>query len=265
MAQQIYELSEYYKNINDEDKRLTHERTSYIEFLTTAKYLDKVLMPNSKILDACAGTGVYAFYLAESEKNLEITVGDVIEHNLNQIRERQKIKPVLKEIYCGSILNLPQFEDESFDAVLNLGSLYHMTDENDRIQAVKESLRVLKQGGIYCAAYLCRYANIAKYHELMKESDKFWMFEKIFERGYSDDNSLFYTSSPEETIRLMASFGLEKIYNVATDGVKFMMKDTLNSLDDETYERWLDLHFKMCEVESLLGYSEHCLYIGRKT
>ena len=261
MPQELEKLSFYYENENDEDKRLTNDRTNYLEFLTTVKYLDMVCPPNSKILDACAGTGAYCFWLAE--KGHEVTAGDVIEYNLNKIRERQKDKSVLKEIYHGNILDLPH-EDNSFDVVLNLGALYHMTDENNRIQAVKESLRVLRPDGIYCAAYVNRYSCVPKYHELMQDKEKFWILESVIDRGYGVDDSLFYCSSPEEIKLLMESFGLTQLHNIATDGVKFMMKDTLNALDEETYERWLNIHYKMCDVPSLLGYSEHCLYIGRK-
>lgn len=46
----------------------------------TTRYLDKIINPNSKILDACAGTVIYAFYLAENGH--KVTAGDLIEKNV---------------------------------------------------------------------------------------------------------------------------------------------------------------------------------------
>lgn len=46
--------------------------------------------------------------------------------------------------------------------------------------------------------------------------------------------------------------------------MKFVIRDTVNSFNDSEFERWMNIHYQICEVKSLLGYSEHGLYIGRK-
>ncbi len=70
------DIYDFYENI-DEDTRLKRTKVNRIEFLTTTRYLDKTINPNSKILDACAGTGIYAFYLAANGH--KVTAGDLIE------------------------------------------------------------------------------------------------------------------------------------------------------------------------------------------
>lgn len=57
---------------------------------------------------------------------------------------------------------------------------------------------------------------------------------------------------------------MNQIHNVATDGMKFVIRDTVDSFNDSEFERWMNIHYQICEVKSLLGYSEHGLYIGRK-
>lgn len=90
------------------------------------------------------------------------------------------------------------------------------------------------------------------------------MFEEYLEQGYKKEDSLFYASSPEEIELLMSRLKLEQLYNIGTDGMKFTIRDTIDSFDDNEFDRWMNIHYRTCEVRSLLGYSEHGLYIGKK-
>jgi SAM-dependent methyltransferase len=49
--------------------------------------------------------------------------------------------------------------DESADAVLLLGPLYHLVDEADRQKALREAYRVLVPGGLVFAAAISRFAS----------------------------------------------------------------------------------------------------------
>lgn len=55
---------ESYENYKEEN-RLTTNNARKIEFITTTKILDEIFPSKCKILDCAAGTGVYAFWLAE--------------------------------------------------------------------------------------------------------------------------------------------------------------------------------------------------------
>lgn len=253
------EIKDFY-NVNNEDIRLKRTRVNNIEFLTTAKYLDNVCPQQSKILDACAGTGVYSFYLAE--KGHKVVAGDLVESNVEFMKRKQEKDNVLDSIYTGSITDLSRFPDESFDVVLNLGSFYHLLKESKRKRSIEESLRVLKPNGVYFLSYINRYANIIKFRDEMK--DKFDQFEGYLKNGYIDNNSIFYSSTPEKIEMLMEKFNLHQVHNVATDGMKFIIRETVNSFDDIEFKRYMKMHYQMCEVKSLLGYSEHALYVGKK-
>ena len=253
------DIYEFYRE-NDEDIRLKRAKVNNMEFLTTMKYIEQVCVPESKILDACAGTGVYAFHLANN--GFKVVAGDLVDSNVEKMINLQELNPVLGEIYTGSTIDLSKFKDEGFDVVLNLGSFYHLISKEDRIKSIQECLRVLKPNGIYFMAYLNRYANIIKYREQI--TDNFQMFENYLEKGYTNEDSLFYASSPEEIELVMSEFGIEQLHNIATDGLKFVIRDTVNEFSDGEFDRWMNYHYKTCEVRSLLGYSEHCLYVGRK-
>lgn len=260
MKEKINDIAYFYENLCDENNRLYRRKVDSIEFLTTMKYLKTLCPPGARILDACAGCGVYSFPLAQL--GYHVTAGDLVEYNVEQIRTKQSETPLLNHIYTGSILDLSQFPDESFDVVLNFGAFYHLINEKDREKAMQESLRVLRKGGLLFLAYLNKYSNFYKYNQQWNEN--FHEFEEYLQMGYNQSDSLFFGTSPEDIQQAMAKYNIAQLHNVATDGLKFVIKDSINLLSEELFERYLQLHYKMCEVKSLLGYSEHGLYIGKK-
>lgn len=152
-----YSLNSYYENYN-EDIRLSKDRVHSIEFLTTIHYFNKLFEKNSKILDACSGTGNYSFYLAENGHI--VTTGDVVPHNVSIIKAKQEKNPILKEVYTGSILDLSRFDANSFDIVLCMGALYHLSNKADQARVMYECSRVLKPNGIIVVSYINKYASI---------------------------------------------------------------------------------------------------------
>ncbi len=65
---------ESYENHREED-RLTTNNSRRLEFLTTARILDKLISGKKTILDCAAGTGIYSFYLAD--KGHTVTATDI--------------------------------------------------------------------------------------------------------------------------------------------------------------------------------------------
>ena len=43
-----------------------------------------------------------------------------------------------------------------------------------------------------------------------------------------------------------------------------ILNDMVNELSDEEYEGWMKYHLKICGEQSILGYSNHGLYVCRK-
>ena len=260
MKQNVEKLSSYYQTENIECNRLSVDRTNQLEQITTLRYLNAHIPFGSTVLDACAAYGVYAFPLAEN--GYIVTAGDIVAHHVEALREQQKETPILHEIYHGSICDLSRFADNSFDAVLNLGAYYHITDKSERDKAVAECKRVVKPGGLVFIAYLPRYANFIKYCDTWQDRTK--DFDLYLKRGHMDDDSLFYATTPEDIEKELKGIGFEIIKNVATDGLKYVFRKALNDLPEDLYQKFLTHHFEMCERRTLLGYSEHVLLIGRK-
>jgi len=253
----IDKLIKYYEKEYNEDGRLKKNKAHELEFLTSVKYLDKVLKKGSTVLDACAGTGIYSFYLAK--QGHQVTSGDIVDYNVSIIKKEQLQTSLLKDVYTGSVLDLSRFEDNSFDTVLCMGALYHIKDKTDRAKAIRECLRVLKKNGIFAASYINKFAVILHDHEKeLKNMDELLQYNKD---SYKD---VFYGSTPKEIIDLMNTSGLKSLYNVATDGIAYLIDSDINNSNNDNFNKWLQLHFDVCEDESLLGYSLHGLYLGTK-
>lgn len=63
------------------------------------------------------------------------------------------------DAYVADARALP-IANATMDVVLLLGPLYHLSDPNDRRQALAEAFRVLKPGGLISAAALSRWARV---------------------------------------------------------------------------------------------------------
>lgn len=253
----IDQLINYYEQEYEEDRRLSKDKSHRIEFLTTTRYFDKVFSTGAKILDACAGTGAYAFHLAQ--KGYKVTAGDIVPYNVSLMEKKQAAEPILKKIYTGSILELSEFEDNSFDVVLCMGALYHLHDKTDREKAIQECRRVLRKEGILATSYINRHAVI-----LHNIEDGLSSMEELLDYKDCGTRDVFYSSTPKEIINMMKDAGFETLYNIGTDGIGYMIGSKINNADDNDFRKWLDYHFSACEEESLLGYSLHGLYFGRK-
>jgi len=128
---------ESYENYREEE-RLSTNNARRIEFITTIRALDELIVDKKKILDCAAGTGVYAFYLAD--KGHEVTATDITPRHIEVIKEVAKNKPYEMDTRVLDATDMRVFVDETFDVVLNMGPFYHLINEEDRKKCFEESL-----------------------------------------------------------------------------------------------------------------------------
>jgi len=253
----------YNKSINDfysehdENNRLTKSPVNTIEFHTTMHFLKETLPKEAYILDACAGTGIYADALTKLGYN--VVACDLLDVNINRM---QSYYPHLKETYTLSVNDLSKFEDGHFDVVLNFGAYYHEIDSDKRNQGIYECLRVLKYDGLFGLSYVNKFANIFREFKLFSQDKQ--AVNDYLNYGYHKGNQLFYATSPGQIEKEMNQLYLSKAFHVGTDGMKTLLKDAINSLDALQFDDWLEHHKMLCTEPSILGISEHGLYLGKK-
>ncbi|MCL1820114.1 MAG: methyltransferase domain-containing protein [Oscillospiraceae bacterium] len=248
-------IENYYKNY-DEDGRLFRDKAHLPEYLTTIRYFDRLFTPSSRILDACAGTGRYSFYLAE--KGHIITACDLVEHNVGIIKAKPEAEK-LREISVCNVLDLSRFDENNFDVVLCMGAIYHLPTDEDKTQAIRECTRVCKPGGLVVLSYLNYFAVVAA--DVKKGLDD---LDDILAAFEDNSNNLWKATTPAKMEGYAKDVGLEILHNIGADGISFVLADKVNAATDEAFDRWMEYIYKHCEEPSIIGYSMHGLLFGRK-
>lgn len=140
-----------------------------IEFERTKEILlEKLPKPPAVIYDIGGAYGEYAWWLASL--NYEVHLFDLSETNITMSAELAEDYPGVKlasAAVCDA-RSVPR-PDKIADAVLLMGPLYSITEFDERILALKESHRLLKDDGILFTSALTPYgvlvSRIAVYHE----------------------------------------------------------------------------------------------------
>ena len=112
----------------------------------------------AEIIDVGGGTGAYAFWLAGRGHRVHLV--DLVPRHIDIAAAQQATHALaLASVTVGDARELP-FPDGSADLVLLAGPLYHLIDREERIRALRESHRVLRQGGVLLSIAINRYAGV---------------------------------------------------------------------------------------------------------
>lgn len=258
---------ESYENYREEN-RLSTNNARRIEFLTTARILDEHIAGKKSILDCAAGTGIYSFYLAD--KGHTVTATDITPRHINYIRQELKDKPYSMNTAVLDAADMGMFADESFDVVLNMGPFYHLTHPEDREKCLRESLRVLKKGGLLITSYIPRFYVFQFVALQNKDYLDASLARQIIQTGvlHHDDEKCFWTdtyySTCEEMESLYRQNGMTIIDHFAQDGATPHFSEQIDRWNEAEFQIWYDYHYSICRERSLLGASNHVVIAGKK-
>lgn len=242
----------------NEETRLTHSRAARVEFLTTVRYIEQYVKPGMRILDIGAGAGEYSFYFAE--KGYEVNALELADANVSAFRKR--MRPGLPlTLLQGNALDLSAYADESFDAVLVFGPLYHLHEEKDRRRCIEEACRVCKKEGTLFFSFIGH--DMVFMSELRYDGEYFSTGDYEHESfRLHDFPFVFFTV--QEARQMLIDGGIELLREVASDGASELMAPEINAMSEESWRQYLGYHFYRCEKPELLGMSNHLLFVGRK-
>ena len=130
-----------------------------LEYVRSMELLDRLLPPTpARLLDAGGGPGTYAAPLAR--RGYRVHLVDPVPLHVEQARQAASADPAAGfTAALGDARELPA-PDQSQDAVMLFGPLYHLTEAAHRRQALGEARRVLRPGGRLLAMAICRFASL---------------------------------------------------------------------------------------------------------
>jgi ubiquinone/menaquinone biosynthesis C-methylase UbiE len=271
-SHQERELLSYYE-AGDEARRL-EMGAGPLEYARTKEILKRLLPgPPAVILDVGGGPGAYACYLATI--GYQVHLIDPVALHVEQARRSFGMLPGRQppSADVGDARRLP-FGDASADAVLLLGPLYHLTDRAARVAALRESRRVLREGGLLLAAGISRFASMLD--GLVRDFLEDPRFAAIAARDLADGQHrnptgepAYFTTAffhrPEDLRAEVQDAGLRHEAMLAVEGPGWLLQDLDARWKDPVRREILLRTVRAIErEESLLGASAHLLAVARR-
>ena len=227
-----------------------------------------------KICDVGGGSGYYSDWLAGQGHC--VTLIELAPSAVEYARAHQTYP---YEALVGDARKLSMAETESIDAVLLMGPLYHLPEEEDRLLALKEAYRILKPGGMLIAAGISKFSSAAwavsvygKDNEFLDDEIYFEMLRKeilqnrhVRPKEYPNFLANAYFHTPEGMEQELKKSGFSPSGTYAVEGCIWFCPTLQEKWEiPESRERLLEL-VRMTERESsLLGISPHFLTRAEK-
>jgi ubiquinone/menaquinone biosynthesis C-methylase UbiE len=266
-------IEQYYAEY-PEDGRLSSAK-GQLEFERTKSIVQRFLpTPPAIVADVGGGTGPYSFWLASLDYETHLIEPST---RLVQIcRDRMQSNPsqaMPRTVEVGDARSL-WLDDSSCDAVLMFGPLYHLTERNDRIRALRESHRVLKSGGYAFAATITRVASFidALSHGLLGDPAFLSIVEADIGTGQhrNPTNEILYFTDAffhrrDEIRAELDEAGFKVAAQLPIEGLGILARE-FDSLwnDPRNRSSLLELLTRTEEIEEVNGASAHYLSVGMK-
>ena len=154
MDEKIF-LNKYNKGI---EKNRLHKGLGLIEFARTKEILLETLPPAPAVIYDIGGAyGEYSYWLASL--GYEVYLYDLSEKNIAMAHKFGRKCDV--SLCCAEVADARSIPrpDESADAILLFGPLYHLTERTERDKCLAECKRLLKPGGLLFTANITAYAS----------------------------------------------------------------------------------------------------------
>jgi SAM-dependent methyltransferase len=259
------EIIDHYTDEVDEGDRLA-EGFSQLELLRVQEVVRRHLPEGSlRVLDVGGGTGVHAEWLA-ADGHVVHVVDPVPRH----VEQAATLEGVTSELGDARQLSAP---DKSADVVLLFGPLYHLSDPKDRLQALREAIRVVRPGGVVFVAAVSKYASLfdGLAREFLFEPGFLAIVERDLREGEHRNLDRLphrFTTAhfhhPEELRAEISAVGLDVLELVGIEGLAGWLTHLADRWEDPDARELILFSARAVESEpSLLGLSAHLLAVAR--
>ncbi len=263
------EIVDHYGRFEEAD-RLTRDFGA-LELIRTQEILQRVIpSPPGCIVDVGGGPGVYATWLAGLGYDVHLV--DPVPRHIDQATGRATAAGVsLASATCGAAARI-ELDDDSADAVLLMGPLYHLPEPEERLAALTEARRLLRPGGVVAVSAVTRFASVLDALDAGFIDDP--RFMDIVAGDLNDgrhinptENPNYFTTAyfhlPTELAAELEAAGFHAVDVVAVEGIGWIARDFADRFSDPDSRAVLLDVIRRVETEpSLLGMSPHLLGLG---
>lgn len=252
-----------------EESRLSHG-AGLLEFERTKELILRYLpAPPGVVADIGGGPGAYSLWLASL--GYEVEHRDLVRLHIEQLTSRMETGlRISAAVGDARALDLA---DACVNAALMLGPLYHLTEYQDRVDALTELYRVVRPGGLAFVAAISRwsarvggvlaekmYEPFPQVLDLVDEVERTGILPPLFPGNFAG-----YLHTPRQLHDDVEAGGFEVLGVVAVEGPAAILPDLDERMaDGRDRGVLLDCVRAVEEVPELLGASPHLLAIARR-
>lgn len=259
------EILAYYERGGEVDRLRGGFPSGPLEFVRTKEIVLRFIGPPPlDVLDVGGAAGVHSAWLAQRGDRVRLV--DPVPLHVEQAREA--VPDITAEL--GDARRLEQ-ADDSVDVVLLLGPLYHLVDRDERLLALSEARRVLRDGGVMFAAAISRFAALL---DVLVRLDRLHEPEVLATVTACVDNGVFrgasaglfttaYCHLPRELAHEVAEAGFASPRILNVEGPGFLVSDFPERWQDESRREAILVAARLlAEEPETLGASSHLLAVA---
>ena len=263
-------VGEHYDGPAHEYELTRLEQQSPVERAMMERYLARFVPDQSVVADIGVGAGHYDESLARRgcTLNLADVSGGLLDAVLRRL-QTQGLSDSVLDARVASATDLSHLADDSCDAVLMLGPLYHLLTLGERRQAVAEARRVLRAGGVMMAAACNRLVGLASGYFLEPETclELRDVYRRFLDDGIVDPElaptigHAHFTTVAE--FRDLFGDDFEELILVGIESLTSTRQKLFADLSGELQRAWLDFVEAAALRPEGMAMSEHFLFVGR--
>ena len=255
----------YDAGVEEEYNRLTETPLREAEFQLIVELLDEYIPSGSTIIDIGSGPGRYAEHLLH--RNCKVGVVDLSAKSLKAFSDRMRNTQcqsniVFNQVSCAT--QLDWIADNSADAILLMGPLYHLIDGSHRTVALAHCHRILKRGGYLFSVFLSPFlVTIPRPVHLSKDlfSEKINVTHTLF-KGFQVPQ---FRCWPCNAKKIMSDNDFETIRIRNIEGTASFLPDSHweGSWPEHRKDELLNTLLETCEKTELLGITHQFVSVAQ--
>ena len=245
--------------------KVRHPYEKYI----TIRMMDRYIRPGDTVLDIGGGPGHYSIHWAKQDH--AVTLLDLSDENVRFAKKKARQYGVKITALQGNALDLSRFPDSSFDTVFLMGPLYHLLNEESRLQAIREAKRVLKPDGYLFCSFILMFGGVIYGLRDLRETILWPQEQQYFEVAARDESLAFdaftyaYMTTVKDAKELLASVpGLRTETVFGQESILAAYQNVLSRSPKKIRIAWYDYALRFCEKENYLTHSEHLMIVSQK-